>query len=132
LDDTKAETQALRQGEVVTQSFVVRVTDDKGAYVDQTVVVTINGTNDIPVVTNAVAAKAGSVTEVGDGVAGTAMATGTLTTSDVDASATKTWSLVGANSSTYGAFTVNAITGKWTYVLDDTLDATRPSRRAPR
>jgi VCBS repeat-containing protein len=34
-----------------TQTYTARVTDDFGAYVDQTVTVTINGTNDTPVVT---------------------------------------------------------------------------------
>ena len=59
------------------------------------------------------------------GVTGTSTATGTLTSSDVDAAATKTWSIVGTNSTTYGAFTLNATTGVWTYVLNDTLAATQ-------
>ena len=52
LDNTLAATQALKEDQTVTQQYTVRVTDDFGAYVDQTVTVTINGTNDVPVVTN--------------------------------------------------------------------------------
>ncbi|QAU32824.1 VCBS domain-containing protein [Janthinobacterium sp. 17J80-10] len=130
LDNTLAATQALKEGEVVTQTYVARVTDDFGAYVDQTVTITINGTNDVPVVSNLAAALAGSITEAGhldDGtaVAGTASATGTLTATDVDAAATQTWSLQGAPSTTYGSIAIDASTGVWTYTLDNTLAATQ-------
>ena len=49
LDDTKAATQALHEGETVTQSYTARVTDELGAFADQTITVTIHGTNDAPV-----------------------------------------------------------------------------------
>src|SRR5204863_1120443 len=42
--------QNLAQGESVTDSFTVRVTDDKGGFDDQLVTITINGTNDDPVI----------------------------------------------------------------------------------
>jgi VCBS repeat-containing protein len=54
-------TQALMEGDVVTQTYTVRALDDQGALVDQTVTITINGTNDVPVVSNRVAATAGAV-----------------------------------------------------------------------
>jgi Ca2+-binding RTX toxin-like protein len=44
-----AATQALKEGQSATQTYTIRVTDDFGAYKDQTVTVTINGTNDAPV-----------------------------------------------------------------------------------
>ena len=53
LDNSLAATQALKEGQSVIQTYTARVTDDKGAYVDQTLTVTINGTNDVPVITNA-------------------------------------------------------------------------------
>ena len=89
----------------MTQTYVARVTDDKGAYVDQTITVTITGTNDVPVVTNEASALAGAITEAGhldDGtaVAGVATATGTLSASDVDVGATRSWSLQGSPSTT--------------------------------
>jgi len=95
------------------------------------VTVTINGTNDVPVVTNNAAAAVGSVTEAGNEdngavVLGTAIATGTLTSSDADAGATKAWSVVDANpNTTYGVFAVNANTGVWTYTLDNAKTATQ-------
>ena len=85
----------------------------------------------MPVVTNLPAAIAGSVTEAGhldDGtvVAGTPTATGSLTSSDVDTSATKSWSITDATpSSTYGTLALNASTGVWTYTLDNSLAATQ-------
>ena len=50
---------------------------------------------------------------------------GAVSATDVDAGATKTWSVEGANSTTYGAFEVNAETGVWTYTLDNSLAATQ-------
>ena len=118
-------TQALKEGDTVTLTYTARVTDDKGAYADQTVTLTITGTNDVPVVANGAAALQGAVTEAGLGVAGTATASATLSASDVDAAATQTWSLVGTPSSTYGSMTINASTGVWTYTLDNTNAATQ-------
>ena len=91
---------------------------------------TINGTNDVPVVTNAATALLGAVTEAGsndDGtaVAGVATVSGTLSASDVDAGATRTWSIQGTPSATYGAIAINAATGVWTYTLDNSLSATQ-------
>ena len=130
LDNTLPATQALKEGDVVTQTYTARVTDDFGAYVDQTITVTINGTNDVPVVTNAPADTAGTVTEAGhldDGtsVPGTATVGGTLTASDVDAGATQNWTLQGTPSTTYGTIALNPTTGVWTYTLDNTLPATQ-------
>ena len=73
---------------------------------------------------------AGSVSEAGHTdaggvVAGTVTASGTLTSSDVDALATKTWSVQGTPSTTYGALVLNAQTGEWTYTLDNSLAATQ-------
>ena len=130
LDNTKAATQALKEGDSVTQTYTARVTDDFGAWVDQTITVTINGTNDVPVVSNLPAATAGSVSEAGhldDGtvVAGTVTATGDLNASDVDTGATQTWSLQGTPSTTYGSMAIDSSTGIWTYTLDNTKAATQ-------
>src|SRR5207247_1873760 len=78
--------------------------------------------NDSPVITSTAADAAGAVTEAGNldngtVVAGTPSASGTLTSSDVDAGATATWS--GNATGTYGAFAINASTGVWTYTLDN-------------
>ncbi|WP_234461617.1 beta strand repeat-containing protein [Stutzerimonas stutzeri] len=130
LDNTLTATQALKEGEEVTQTYTARVTDDFGAYIDQVVTITITGSNDVPLVTNSVGALAGSVSEAGhldDGtvVAGTASATGTLSATDADAGATRTWSVQGTPSTTYGDFVLDTTTGVWTYTLDNTLAATQ-------
>ncbi|UWG64307.1 VCBS domain-containing protein [Shewanella xiamenensis] len=52
LDNTKAATQALAEGQSQQLTFTVRVTDDKGAWVDQLVTITIVGTNDAPIISN--------------------------------------------------------------------------------
>ena len=130
LDNTLAATQALKEGQSVTEGYVVRVTDEFGAYVEQAITVTITGTNDVPVITNTAAALSGTLVEAGhldDGTAaaGTLTATGTLSASDVDAGATQTWSLQGTPGTTYGTLALDADTGVWTYTLDNTLAATQ-------
>jgi VCBS repeat-containing protein len=113
----------LKEGESVTQTVTMRVSDEFGAYRDQVVSVVINGTNDGPVITNTAAALSGTVTEAGvlaSGVAttGTPTVTGTLKATDFDGS-TLLWSIQGVPSNTYGVFSVNANTGVWTYQLDN-------------
>uniref|UniRef100_UPI0037C0B1AA Ig-like domain-containing protein n=1 Tax=Limnohabitans sp. TaxID=1907725 RepID=UPI0037C0B1AA len=131
LNNSLAATQALKENETVTQTYTARVTDDFGAFVDQTITVTINGTNDVPVVSNQAAALAGTVTEAGnadDGtvVAGTSTVSGTLSATDVDAGATRTWTISDATpSTTYGTIAINATTGVWTYTLNNSLAATQ-------
>ncbi|PIE36353.1 MAG: hypothetical protein CSA53_08095, partial [Gammaproteobacteria bacterium] len=121
LDNSLAATQALKEGERVEQTFTATVTDDNGATATETITVTINGTNDAPVVDSAAAAAQGSVTE--DAAAHTA--TGTLTSSDVDANATEAWSINGDGSGTYGSIAIDPATGTWTYTLDNSLAATQ-------
>ncbi|MGI2202230.1 VCBS domain-containing protein, partial [Shewanella baltica] len=125
----KAATQALAEGATQTVTYTVRVTDDKGAWVDQIVTITITGTNDSPVITNAATQLVGSVVEAGDlddgtDAPGTPTATGQLSATDVDNGATQTWSVQGTPDTTYGSFAVDA-SGKWTYTLDNTKAATQ-------
>jgi len=129
LNNALSSTQALAEGETVTQTYTARVTDDKGAYVDQTVTVTITGTNDSPVITNAASALLGTVIEAGNldngaVVNGTPTISGQLSASDVDHNATKSWSITGTPSTTYGSIGIDS-TGKWTYSLDNALSATQ-------
>jgi len=48
LDNTRAATQALNTGETRTETFTARVTDEHGAYSEQTITVTVSGSNDVP------------------------------------------------------------------------------------
>ena len=130
LNNNLSATKALVEGESVTQAYTVRVTDDFGAYADQTVTVTINGTNDLPVITNDETSLVGSVTEAGNLTGntvteGTAVVIGTLSATDEDASATQIWSVEGTPSTTYGNFAIDAETDAWTYTLDNDLSATK-------
>ncbi|MCX7248251.1 MAG: VCBS domain-containing protein, partial [Burkholderiales bacterium] len=114
LTNTAANVQALAAGETHTETFTVRVTDDQGAVVDQSVTVTLTGTNDAPVVTNTSAALLGIVKEDT-----TLTVSGQLSASDVDHGATQAWSVQGSATGTYGSIAVDA-SGKWTYALDNT------------
>src|SRR5439155_293125 len=118
LDNSDGDTQALKEGQTVTETFTATVTDDFGATATQVVTLTITGTNDSPVITSNAAAAAGAVTEAGNldngtVVAGTASASGTVTSSDVDVVPSATF--FGCATGTYGAFAINASTGVWTY-----------------
>ncbi|MBN8975873.1 MAG: VCBS domain-containing protein [Rhizobiales bacterium] len=68
LDDSRGATQALGMGDHATESFVATVTDTHGASATQTVTVTINGTNDAPVLTTA-AGQAQATLFAGGGLA---------------------------------------------------------------
>ncbi|KLK92625.1 hypothetical protein AA309_13070 [Microvirga vignae] len=112
----------LAEGEIKTEMFTATVTDDKGATATQVITVTVTGTNDKPVITTATGQNEGAVREAGhndDGTvdAGTPSASGTLTSSDVDTSATATWS--GSATGIYGSFAIGA-DGEWTYTVDAT------------
>lgn len=80
--------QDLAQGEVHNESFVVRVTDDQGAFKNQTVTVTVTGTNDAPVISGG--PQAGAVQEDV-----TTLTSGQLDAGDVDHGAVLAWTLSG-------------------------------------
>ena len=104
LDNNDPKVQALGVGEKLVETFEVVTADGtKG-----TVTVTINGTNDAPVISGQASG------EVTDG--GNTSATGQLGKTDVDVNDT-TWSVSNDGKGKYGTFTVDQ-TGKWTYNLD--------------
>ncbi|MBP2239435.1 VCBS repeat-containing protein, partial [Sinorhizobium kostiense] len=96
--------------------FVVTVTDDNGATDTQTVTITINGTNDAPVIG---ATASGAVTEDVNVIVGNLSTSGTITTSDVDAGDTLTVSSAPAGQPVWsdGTLTqaqINALTAGFT------------------
>ena len=97
---------------VGSEDIVVTITDGNGVVTTANVNIPVTGFNDTPVITSA--AQTGAVTE-DDAAANTA--TGTITSTDVDADDTAAYS--GDATGTYGAFVVDAATGAWTYTLDD-------------
>ncbi|WP_394201700.1 retention module-containing protein, partial [Shewanella waksmanii] len=121
LDNQAAD--SLAEGEVVQEQFLVTVIDEFGATATQLVTVTIEGTNDSPVITSTAQDATGTVTESGvdeqGNPTGIATATGLLTASDVDNNAFLTWS--GNATGDYGSFSIDALTGEWVYNLDNDL-----------
>ena len=109
---TAGAVQSLAAGETVTDTFTVRVTDDKGGYAEQLVTIQITGTNDAPVISYAAGNDAGSVQEDGP-----LTASGTLTSSDIDHGATAAWSIAGPAAGDHGTLSLDGNTGKWTYTL---------------
>ncbi|CAB3683918.1 VCBS domain-containing protein [Achromobacter pestifer] len=102
--------QALGVGESLTEKFTVTVNDGHGGVTTQEVTITINGTNDAPVISGE---ATGSVTD-----GGTTSVTGQLGQTDVDVNDTHTWTVGNNGKGDFGSFTVDN-TGKWTYNLDD-------------
>jgi len=100
--------QALGQGQTLTETFTVVSMDGS---VSQTITVTINGTND-PAVIGGV--TTGAVTEdVAVDAAGSLIASGALTITDIDAGQSSFTPQAGT-AGTYGTFTIDAA-GNWTY-----------------
>src|SRR5204862_8347765 len=90
--------QNLTQSEPVIPTLRFSDIDDKGGFDDQLVTITINGTNDDPVISGTANNAADLVKEDID-----LSATGTLTSADIDNGATATWSIQGSASGTYGS-----------------------------
>jgi VCBS repeat-containing protein len=122
----------LAEGQSLTITYQVQVTDDQFQSGSKPLVITITGTNNAPVVVTATGQDVGAVSEAGNidngaVVASVATASGQLTASDVDAMASQNWSVVGVPSATYGSFSLTP-TGAWTYSLDNSLAATQALR----
>ncbi|OIN26320.1 VCBS domain-containing protein [Vibrio barjaei] len=125
LDNTADEVQALREGQSTSLEFKVKVTDDQGVDVFQTIVVNIQGTNDKPVIDSELVTE-GEVRESGhfdNGTedAGAPSTGGQLSATDVDSS-NLTWSPVGDVSNPYGTFSITS-DGLWSFVIDNEADA---------
>ncbi len=116
---------SLTEAAVITETFTATVTDAHGATATQVITLTINGTNDAPVITSNAAAALGTVTESSTGGAPTTPATtvtGTLTATDVDTGDTPEWT--GSGNGIYGTLAITTA-GVWTYTLDDARAATQ-------
>ncbi|MET0025879.1 MAG: VCBS domain-containing protein, partial [Sedimenticola sp.] len=108
LDNVAA--QSLAGGQSVTETFTVVATTADGESANQTVTVTITGTEDAPVITGT---ASGAVVE------DTTLTTGgTLSVTDADAADSPTFTAQTGTSSTYGSFDVTT-GGVWTYNLDN-------------
>jgi VCBS repeat-containing protein len=107
----------LAEGETITFKATVTLTDGEKSDT-ATVIVTITGHNDAPVINTTTTVASGIVSE-GDPSHGADMtATGTITYTDVDATDTHVFSLSGAAAS-HGTASVDPVTGLWTYTATD-------------
>ncbi|MFA0466610.1 VCBS domain-containing protein [Vibrio breoganii] len=103
--------QALAEGEHHTETMLVTVTDEHGATTTQQVSIEVTGTNDRPVISSQ--PQVDTVKEDG-----TLFVKGQVIASDVDHGAVLTYTPDNLQGQ-YGAFTLNASTGKWHYTLDN-------------
>mgnify|MGYP002549870285 CR=1 FL=1 len=117
--------------EPLKETFTIFVKDQDGAEVAKNVTVTINGTNDAPVLsldTPVLTIKEGSTAEVG----------GTASATDVDKGDTLSYALKDGTLSEetgeyvcktdYGTFSIDPVTGEYRFVLDNSLDAVKDLR----
>ncbi|MUK91775.1 retention module-containing protein [Aliivibrio fischeri] len=116
LDNSRDATQALGQGDVVTETFTIEVDDGNGGTDQQEIVITINGTNDEPVISGT---NSGRVVE--DLIDS---AEGQLIAVDADAGDSITWSVTDPSLGMFGSLTIDA-SGKWVYSVDNNLSATQ-------
>jgi T1SS-143 domain-containing protein len=126
LDQSKAD--PLTASDHPQESFTIQVSDGHGGVTTQTVVVTVNGANDAPVIL-ASSQTSGSVIEQGLDASGHAVGTptvsGNMASSDVDHGDTATWSIASAQTTvsslhgTYGTLSMDPSTGKWSYTIDE-------------
>ena len=120
-DNSQAAIQQLGAGQSITDSFTAVSSDGTAS---QLVTVTINGTNDVPVIGGV---ATGAVTE--DASTPNLSTSGALTIADVDqgqSNFTPQASTAGSNG--YGSFTL-AADGSWTYTADNSQ--ARSSSSAP-
>ena len=116
LDNSNAAVQALNVGDTLTDTFTATTIDGTA----QLVTITINGTNDLAVITGPVAAAVIEAGGIANGTSGTPTATGDLNSTDVD-NPNDTWTAVGsptASANGYGSYTLTAA-GVWIYTLDN-------------
>jgi VCBS repeat-containing protein len=114
--------ESLAAGVTVVDTFVATTTDGT----TQVVSVTITGQNDAAIITNALTAAVGSLTEasgISNGTPGTT-ASADLNATDID-NAPDSWipvTLPGGNNATYGKYSIDAA-GKWNYIVDNSNSA---------
>jgi VCBS repeat-containing protein len=114
LDNKNPAVQSLGAGQTLTERIPISIHDSQGLKASQEMLVTIRGTNDVPVVTGDVTGAVGE-----DGA--TQRAEGHLKTTDLDTTDHTTWTAM-STPGTYGAFVLGA-DGGWHYQLNNTSAA---------
>ena len=112
--------QYLAAGETKVESFIITLDDQHGGLITRQIDVTINGSNDVPVIGGV---HTGSVTEDVNVVAGKLATGGALTIVDADQGQSNfAVQAATAGSNGYGTFTLDA-NGNWTYSATDSQTA---------
>ncbi|CAH0993408.1 hypothetical protein SIN8267_03557 [Sinobacterium norvegicum] len=113
---------AIKLNDTRTDSFTVTVTDEKGLSVEQTVEISIVGTNDAPVITGNNTRTMAEDSSIDPDDASKMKTGGTVNSTDIDQDAALTWSsdvdAVNGSGSNLGVFTFNTTTGEWDYRVD--------------
>ncbi|WP_372378953.1 VCBS domain-containing protein [Vibrio natriegens] len=116
LDNQRASTNALAEGEHKTEQFVVVATDNHGKTLSTVISVEVDGSNDRPVISGV---HSGSVNE--HGVIDEAV--GQLIAVDPDHGDNVTWGVVQPKGS-FGELYIDASSGEWRYQLDNQAPST--------
>jgi VCBS repeat-containing protein len=117
VNNANATVNALRtSANTVSETFTYTMRDTVGATSTANLVITIQGSNDAPVASGAIA---GTVTDTAANDTFTSL-TGNFSATDVDTGDGMTWSVGGGTVQvgTYGTLTLNASTGGYTYVVN--------------
>src|SRR6266567_6180387 len=116
LNNNNAAVQGLNAGQSLTDTFTVHTADGTA----QTVTVTINGSNDVPVIGGV---STGSVTEDSAVINNHISTAGQLTIADVDLGQSNFVAQAGtAGNHGYGTFTLD-VSGNWTYTANNSQAA---------
>ncbi|WP_216662030.1 VCBS domain-containing protein, partial [Niveibacterium sp. COAC-50] len=116
LDNTKAATQALTNGQVVHDTLTVTSLDGTAT---KAIDVTVTGANDTAAITGT---ATGTMTEDVAVTGGNLTAAGALAVTDVD-SGEAVFATPATLAGTYGTFTFNTTTGAWTYAANNAQSA---------
>ncbi|WP_221076595.1 VCBS domain-containing protein [Agarivorans aestuarii] len=114
-DNSQTAIQGLKAGESVTDTLVVHSIDGT----EQKITVTINGSNDLPVISGV---SSGNVIEQGENITGKANATGTLIATDLDSTDSIQWA-ISQPQGQFGNLSIDQ-QGNWRYQLDNSTGGT--------
>ncbi|WNV09235.1 VCBS domain-containing protein [Tardiphaga sp. 709] len=120
LNDNNGTVQALNVGGTLTDTFTYTVKDPSNLTDTAQLVITINGTNDVAVISGTITSSVIEAGGVNNAVTGTPTATGMLTDTDVD-NTPNTFTAVSVATGTtngYGTYTMTA-GGVWTFTLNN-------------
>ncbi|RCU49513.1 tandem-95 repeat protein [Corallincola holothuriorum] len=116
-DNSQTAIQGLKSGESLTDTLLVHSADGT----EQKITVTINGSNDLPVISGV---SSGNVIEQGENITGKANATGTLIATDLDSTDSIQWAISQPQGQgQFGNLSIDQ-QGNWRYQLDNSTGGT--------